>query len=342
MGTGTSMSAIDLAAFQATPLRRQPFDHLVVTGFVRPEALPGVNADFPKISHPGSFQIGALDAGPAFAALIEELQSAEMRAGVEEKFGLDLARRPLACTLRGRCRADDGRIHTDCASKILTVLIYLQPDWTAEGGRLRLLRSADDIEDYVVEVPPQAGMMLAFRCARNAWHGHKPFEGERRSIQLNWLTNRAVLWREHWRHRLSARVKSLMAGSRDGVPAAAARVVAGSCDVAIVVLPMLLRPSPETSITRRTAATPSSSRIEKSIASLIAVPPPPTSRGVRSIMPATASADAASRTSVQPNASAWRSGLDHWTSATAMPLGAAALIALSTAPSRKASASPPI
>lgn len=207
------MSAIDFGALQATPLGREPFDHLVVPGFIRAAALHDVIADFPKLDLPGSFPMSELSFGAAFAALIEELSAARLRLALQEKFDLDLAARPLMCTVRGRCRPDDGRIHTDSASKILTVLIYLQPAWDAEGGRLRLLRSAHDIEDYAAEISPQAGTMLTFRCTETAWHGHKPFEGQRRSIQLNWVTSRAVAWREQWRHRISARTKTLFSAA---------------------------------------------------------------------------------------------------------------------------------
>ena len=210
------MSAIDFGALQATPLDHEPFDHLVVPGFVRAAALDAVNADFPKMDLPGSFPMSELDFGAAFSALIEELSAARLRLALQEKFDLDLAARPLMCTVRGRCRSADGRIHADSASKILTVLIYVQPAWEAAGGRLRLLRSAHDIEDYAAEISPRAGTMLAFRCTETAWHGHKPFEGERRSIQLNWVTSRAVAWREQWRHRISARAKTLFSVARGG------------------------------------------------------------------------------------------------------------------------------
>ena len=112
-------------------------------------------------------------------------------------------------TLRGRSRAKDGRIHTDSSSKIITALIYMNANWESDSGRLRLLRGPDDIEDYLAEIPPQRGTLLAFRCSENAYHGHKPFVGERRSVQLNWLTDEAVLKRELSRHGFSALIKKL-------------------------------------------------------------------------------------------------------------------------------------
>ena len=65
-------------------------------------------------------------------------------------------------TVRGRSDGKDGRIHTDSATKIITLLLYLNPSWEA-AGRLRLLRGPDDLDDYAAEVPPLAGTMLAFR-----------------------------------------------------------------------------------------------------------------------------------------------------------------------------------
>ena len=77
----------------------------------------------------------------------------------------------------------------DTKSKILTILIYMNTEsWQDSGGRLRVLRSPDDLEDYAAEVPPEAGTLLAFRRSERSWHGHETYVGERRAIQLNWVT----------------------------------------------------------------------------------------------------------------------------------------------------------
>lgn len=200
---------LDLARFAATPLARQPFDHLIIPGFIAPAALPGLKADFPAIAKGGSYPTESLKFGGAFAALIEELESEAMRRAFAKKFDIDLESRPVMITVRGHTRAKDGRIHTDSKTKLLTALLYFNDDWNAEGGRLRLLRSRSDLEDYAAEVPPDKGTLLAFRCAENAWHGHKPFVGPRRTIQVNWVTTEAVKQREIARHSFSARMKSL-------------------------------------------------------------------------------------------------------------------------------------
>lgn len=203
------MSALDLDALRRTPLKRQPYDYLVVPNFIAPHAFAEVVADYPQIDRPGSFPTSTLGYGARFAALLAELEGPELRAAMAEKFGVDLDGRPTTITVRARCRASDGRIHTDTASKILTVLIYCNQGWDADGGRLRILRSGSDLGDYAEEVSPYGGTLLAFRRSATSWHGHEPFEGPRRAIQLNWVTDQATVDREMARHRVSAFFKKL-------------------------------------------------------------------------------------------------------------------------------------
>jgi SM-20-related protein len=200
---------LDLAAFAAMPLAHDPYEHVIVPGFIRAEHLAAIHADFPKIEQPGSFPTADLDYGSRFAALIDALEAPAFRAAAAEKFAIDLAGRPCMITVRGRTRASDGKIHTDTASKLITVLLYLNPEWEAPGGRLRVLRGPDNLQDCAAEVPPVAGTLLAFRRSEKSWHGHEPFEGERRTIQLNWVTDQATVDRELRRHRLSAQAKRL-------------------------------------------------------------------------------------------------------------------------------------
>jgi hypothetical protein len=203
------MHALDLAAFRAAPLNQEPFEYLVLPEFVKAAARGTINTDFPRIDQPGSFPLSELNYGPAFAALMEELNTDAVREAFEEKFRIRLKGRPTMITVRGRCCQKDGQIHTDTVSKIITVLIYMNPTWEPSGGQLRLLRSADDLEDVITEVPPLEGTLLAFRRSDNSFHGHKPFVGERRVIQFNWVTTPGVVRREILRHRFSALVKRL-------------------------------------------------------------------------------------------------------------------------------------
>jgi SM-20-related protein len=199
-----------LEALRATPLARQPFDHLVVPGFVSDAGLAAINADYPKISAPGSFPTDQVVFGPAFQTLLDELEGDAFRETFEDKFGIDLAGKPTITTVRGLCDAGDGKIHTDSKTKIITVLIYMNSSWENAGGRLRLLRSAHDLNDMILEVPPVGGTLLAFRRSNNSWHGHEPFAGERRVIQFNWLTSEGNRQIAMLRHHTSAAFKRVL------------------------------------------------------------------------------------------------------------------------------------
>ncbi|MGA7802612.1 MAG: 2OG-Fe(II) oxygenase [Gammaproteobacteria bacterium] len=201
------MSLLDLNAFADTPLVIDPFDYTVVPGFLRAESVSLVRRDFPVILYPGLLPLAETDYGPGFAALIDELRSAEVAAAFSEKFGVDLSERPLMITVRGRCQPKDGRIHTDTESKLVTGLLYLNDSWEADGGRLRLLRGPNDLDDMIAEVPPNNGTLVAFRRGERSYHGHKPYEGVRRYVMFNWMTEARAAAREVTRHRISARIK---------------------------------------------------------------------------------------------------------------------------------------
>jgi hypothetical protein len=200
---------IDLDAFNAAPLTREPFPFLMVPRFVKPEAMAAINADYPRVEHPGSFPLPTLTYGAAFADFIAAIQGPQFTRAVEEKLGVDLRGRPTMVTARGISAARDGQIHTDSRTKLITVLIYMNNAWEAKTGRLRLLRGPDNLEDVIAEVPPDEGTMLVFRNDPNAWHGFHAFEGPRRVIQLNWVTDMGVVKREQTRHRVSAFFKRL-------------------------------------------------------------------------------------------------------------------------------------
>jgi hypothetical protein len=203
------MTYLDIAALDATPLNRDPYDYLVVPNFVRPEPFRHVIADYPQVPGPGSHPLSELAIKGHFKALLDELDGPEFRRAIETKFGIDLSSRPTMYTVRGECRASDGKIHTDSATKIITVLLYMNESWDKDGGRLRILRNGTDLNDYAAEVPPHGGTLLVFRRSEKSWHGHEPFQGQRRAVQMNWVTDKSVVMREQGRHRISTTVKRL-------------------------------------------------------------------------------------------------------------------------------------
>src|SRR5262249_12748678 len=161
--TPSGMSGLlDLSAFRATPVVRDPFDHLVVRGLVVADARAAVLDDFPAFTETGNVPVTALSYGSSFRALVDELQSPALNEILSEKFGMALLACPMLVTVGGRSGRDDGFVHTDAWWKLATLLVYLNDDWSAPGGCLRLLRSPD-LDDCAVEVPPAWGTAVMFR-----------------------------------------------------------------------------------------------------------------------------------------------------------------------------------
>lgn len=194
---------------QSAPLNRDPFDFTFIPSAVDETDLPAIIRDFPVVPTGGSYDVSTLDCGLAFTRLIDDMRSDSFREAFEEKFALDLSPYPLHVTVRGHVRGRDGGIHTDSRDKILTGLMYFNPEWDEEGGRLRLLRNGKDIDAYALEVPPVAGNMVVFRRGDTSWHGHLPSRGRRLSLQFNWVSGEAYAKRELARHRLSGWLKRL-------------------------------------------------------------------------------------------------------------------------------------
>lgn len=201
------MTYCDFEALEAAPLQREPYDFLVLPNFLRSEKFAQVLADYPKVPGAGSHPPSELDIVGNFAAFVDELHGPIFRSAIERKFDIDLSDRPTMYTVRGFVREKDGSIHTDSESKIITVLLYMNEDWQQDAGRLRILRSATDLDDYAAEVPPNGGTLLVFRRSDRSWHGHKSTSGPRRALQLNWVTSQAVIEHEQGRHRISTKLK---------------------------------------------------------------------------------------------------------------------------------------
>lgn len=204
--------ALNYDAFDRIPVAEPPFPHLVVPHFVGEDDLRRLIAEMPEMRSGGSFPPEGLDLAPVVAGLVEELQGPRLKHAIAQKFGLDLDDAPTMLTLRGRTREKDGRIHRDSEAKLVTVLLYLNPEsaaWSAREGCLRLLNGPDDIEDYAVEVKPEHGTLLVFPNGPETWHGHRQYVGPRYTIQLNYMATNAKARYELRRHRFSALLKRL-------------------------------------------------------------------------------------------------------------------------------------
>jgi SM-20-related protein len=197
---------LDIEKLKNTEPTRSPYEFMVVENFLKSEHLPKVLENYPEVPGAGSHPPSELVIEGHFKALMDELEAPEFRRVVESKFNIDLTNRPTMYTVRGFCRLKDGEIHTDSTTKLITVLLYMNDKWDKDGGRLRLLNSPN-LDDIITEVPPYGGTLLIFKRADNSYHGHEPYEGKRRAVQMNWVTTQGVVDKEQGRHKFSTRFK---------------------------------------------------------------------------------------------------------------------------------------
>jgi SM-20-related protein len=201
-------SIINWEALSHSEVNQNPFPYLIIDNFLKNEYKEVVCKDFPNIRFPGSISLNDVKYGQTFQRLLDELHSDTLKTVIEQKFAMDLQQRPTLITLRGRTRKRDGQIHTDTKSKLITVLLYLNPEWTSSGGQLRLLNNGNDLNDYVAEVPPLWGRCVIFKVTDNCWHGHTRFTGQRKSLQLNYLVDETTLKQQSQKHQLAAKWKA--------------------------------------------------------------------------------------------------------------------------------------
>ncbi len=203
------MRVVDLQAIAAASLALEPYRYFIGSNALK-DGASGVLADLPAIGETGFFPVGELPLVGGFRDLVTDLNDPAFSAVVGEKLGVDLTSRPRLITLRHWSAATDGRIHTDSAGKIATVLIYLNERWQdSHAGRLRVLRSGGNFDDYVAEISPVLGTVFGFRRGENSWHGHLPYAGERKVVQVAWLTDEAKVARKTRTAKLSRWLKKL-------------------------------------------------------------------------------------------------------------------------------------
>ena len=205
------MGHLNMEKLRAAKLETSPYDFVLIPGFLGPDTVRRVNETFPSITGGGSFPLDSLQPSMTIKEVIDELDGEPFKSEVERIFDVDLTSRPKMYSLRGYTRSKDGQIHTDSKDKIITILLYLNENWTQPGGRLRLLRNGHDVDDFACEVPPDNGTLLMFRRSDTSWHGHHPFEGPRRSLQMNFMTSEGSKGWHRVRHKASAMLKKLTA-----------------------------------------------------------------------------------------------------------------------------------
>jgi SM-20-related protein len=205
-----SGSIIDYDAIRAARVQHDPYDYMMGSDALRHDWIPPLRESFPDINLTGFHPLSQMKTGGAFAKLIAEMEGPEFTAAVSDALGIDLSPYPRLITIRKVSAAHEGNIHCDSESKIATLLIYMNEGWLSPDGRFRVLRSEHDFNDYVAEASPEIGSFVAFRRADHSWHGHTPFVGERRVVQIAWVRSQADIDRKTKRHGLSSFLKKML------------------------------------------------------------------------------------------------------------------------------------
>ncbi|QCE33144.1 2OG-Fe(II) oxygenase [Acetobacteraceae bacterium] len=202
-------------ALRAAQLRTHPTPHLIVKDFIKPPYLKKLLPLFPKISSGGSFPAFSFRHPPLFQQMLLEFQGEKLQQEILKKFNLSLKNPPKLLTLRGQTRACDGKIHCDSKSKAVTILLYFnapEQEWQEGKGCLRFLNGPHPQNLLTPCSPnemivPTGGTLVIFPNTDHSWHGHLPYEGQRRTIQLNYMHHSWKAWFEMKRHALSAQWK---------------------------------------------------------------------------------------------------------------------------------------
>ena len=202
-------SILKLDALKNAEVSHTPYPYFIVENALADSEVQAVIQDFPKIEQGGSYNIEDVEIKPNFDRFLKSLDTPEFRQVLTDKFDVNVMEHPMMVTLRGYSRQKDGRIHSDSKSKLLTVLIYLNESWDAPNGRLRILNNDNDINNYVTEINAGPGSLVAFKVTDNGWHGYIPYEGQRQSIQINFLTSEKANAKHKFFHGLSAKMKKI-------------------------------------------------------------------------------------------------------------------------------------
>lgn len=195
-----------------TDVRQQPFPFMIAHGQLPDEARNDLERDFPKYTSAGFFPYDPADCGPSVNKLVQQLTTPEFASAIGRYLGIEnLGQYPTLITLCRALNKRHGTIHTDSRSKVATALLYLNTQWPdSSDGCLRFLNRVDNIDDLVApELKPLYGEFAVFKRCDNSFHGHLPYEGERRVIQVAWLTSEEEKLRKTKRGKFSRGFKKL-------------------------------------------------------------------------------------------------------------------------------------
>ena len=163
------------------------FPYITLDTFINKEYINNILDNFPKNNLKGSIYISDLILDKHHSNLINEFESNEFKNIISKKLNINLDNAYPYITYRFISSIKDGKIHVDSKDKLITILLYLNPNWDNKNGKLRLLYNKYDIDNYIDEISPIANSCLIFKVTDNCWHGYNTYVGKRQSIQINYI-----------------------------------------------------------------------------------------------------------------------------------------------------------
>lgn len=211
---------LNLAAFDDADAKTDPYQHILVDDLLNPGVAARLEAEYPTIDVTGYITVEQANLPPIFQQLVEELKGPGLTDQLSKKFKRDFHKYPRMVTIRRWSEAREGYIHTDSKRKVMTMLLYLNPAWVkGSEGSLRVLYDENNFEPFAMEIPPLNGTTFAFTRSDNSWHGHLPYEGERRVFQVTWLRDDKAMNRKMSNNSFHQKLKRFFKRKKDDKPA---------------------------------------------------------------------------------------------------------------------------
>lgn len=174
-------------------VRRAPFPFMVAHELLPKQVRADLNRDFPSFSDIGFVPYSEAECGRSLNQLVSDLTTREFVCAVGRKLGIpNLHVYPMLIEIRRRRDDPRAETHVRSASKVATALLHLDDGCPySSQGCLRFLSNVRDIDSAISpEVKPAYGEFAAFAHTADSRHGVLPYRGERRVIQISWLTTR--------------------------------------------------------------------------------------------------------------------------------------------------------
>lgn len=202
----TTLLNADQLCAAISVVRRSPYPLLVAHGLLSERLRLDLNRDFPAFRQTGFVPYEESECGASINQLIRDLTAREFVDAIGARLGLtNLHAHPALVEIRRRRDDRHVAIQVGSASKVATALLHLNDGCPSSDDEcLHFLSDANDVPANVASrARAEYGEFVAFARTEKSYHGLLPYRGERRVIQVSWLTDDAA-FRRKTRHRAAS------------------------------------------------------------------------------------------------------------------------------------------